>query len=379
MGGRCGQLARPPSRLRVRVEILGGSRSTGIEIETNWADFAGGGDMVTNLLLQNNTVTNNGNGSGVGDTVEIIARGGNTGTNHTMNVTMFGNNLTNTGGTNVVDIYTSSSLAGSGITLNLDMNSANVPANANNTTSTAGAGGSIELRNNLASATYAIEDLGANPVASFVSTRNSNDTVNVTGIGAAITSTGAVTMPTSPSSFLMTTLDLLSPLPDANTTLSDAAAPLDRTELDSHVAAARDRWAATGLTHQQLTVLANLKFEVADLPGSYLGENGSGLIRLDSDAGGHGWSLGAAAEDDAVSAQAIAATWRPVDQVNAPAVRIDLLTAIMHEMGHALGLGDTYAEQDRDNVMYGYLTKGERRVPAPGQASPRKPTPPPQP
>ena len=57
------------------------------------------------------------------------------------------------------------------------------------------------------------------------------------------------------------------------------------------------------------------------------------------------------------------------DPASAPAGRIDLLTAIMHEMGHALGLSDSYLEQDRDSLMYGYLTKGERRLPAKDQAS----------
>ena len=45
-----------------------------------------------------------------------------------------------------------------------------------------------------------------------------------------------------------------------------------------------------------------------------------------------------------------------------------LLTAIEHEMGHRLGLDDSYLEKDRDSIMYGYLTVGERRLPANGQA-----------
>src|SRR3954452_9102075 len=40
----------------------------------------------------------------------------------------------------------------------------------------------------------------------------------------------------------------------------------------------------------------------------------------------------------------------------------------MHEMGHAIGLPDSYAEKDRDNLMYGFLTKVERSFPAKGQA-----------
>src|SRR5207244_3258120 len=38
------------------------------------------------------------------------------------------------------------------------------------------------------------------------------------------------------------------------------------------------------------------------------------------------------------------------------------------EIGHKLGLDDSYSEKDRDSIMYGYLTVGERRLPAFGQA-----------
>src|SRR5437764_9109818 len=53
----------------------------------------------------------------------------------------------------------------------------------------------------------------------------------------------------------------------------------------------------------------------------------------------------------------------------APAGRVDLLTAIEHELGHHLRLDDTYSAADRDSLMYGYLTVGERRLPAYGQAA----------
>ena len=59
--------------------------------------------------------------------------------------------------------------------------------------------------------------------------------------------------------------------------------------------------------------------------------------------------------------------------MNAPAGRVDLLTAILHETGHCLGLDDSYAEQDRDNLMYGYLTVGERRLPMKNQAKNAQP------
>ena len=40
----------------------------------------------------------------------------------------------------------------------------------------------------------------------------------------------------------------------------------------------------------------------------------------------------------------------------------------MHEMGHALGLEDSYAAGDRDDLMYGWLFIGERRLPGAGEA-----------
>jgi VCBS repeat-containing protein len=177
--------------------LAGADARSGIDIKTNWDNFASGGDMVTNLLLQDNVVQNNAV-SGLADTVEIAIRGGNAGTDHTANITLLGNDFRNLGGTSVVDIFTSSGLSGSGITLNLDMNSDNVASEANDTTNSAGAAGSIQLRNTAAGATFAIEDLGVDPAAAFVSARNSGDSVTVVGL---IVSTGEVTMPASPDMF----------------------------------------------------------------------------------------------------------------------------------------------------------------------------------
>ena len=56
------------------------------------------------------------------------------------------------------------------------------------------------------------------------------------------------------------------------------------------------------------------------------------------------------------------------DPTGAPAGHYDLLTTIMHEMGHALGLGDFYHAGDRGDLMYGWLYIGERRLPGDGDA-----------
>ena len=35
----------------------------------------------------------------------------------------------------------------------------------------------------------------------------------------------------------------------------------------------------------------------------------------------------------------------------------------MHELGHQIGLGDDYAAGERDELMYGTISPGERRLP----------------
>jgi Bacterial Ig domain len=55
--------------------------------------------------------------------------------------------------------------------------------------------------------------------------------------------------------------------------------------------------------------------------------------------------------------------WLQADPMQVPAGDMDLLTVVMHEMGHALGLDDTYAAADRGDLMFGLLVTGERRLP----------------
>ncbi|MFL6531445.1 MAG: LamG-like jellyroll fold domain-containing protein, partial [Chthoniobacterales bacterium] len=137
--------------------------------------------------------------------------------------------------------------------------------------------------------------------------------------------------------------------PTTNVAASRAAVPtaLTQAEVDRVARVAREQWKASGLSAQQLSRLNELHFEVADLPGHYLGEADGSRIRVDNDAGGNGWSRDGDLSPD----------------------RVDLLTTIMHEMGHALGLTDSYDQKDRDSVMYGFLPIGERRFPAKDQAT----------
>jgi hypothetical protein len=142
------------------------------------------------------------------------------------------------------------------------------------------------------------------------------------------------------------------------------AGVLSQAELDAIVDAATVRLRAAGLTTEQVAHLRSLRSEVdalADLP---LGEAVGDLINVHRTAAGNSWFVDPNPSSDAEFSSHDSATRRYTDPAGASAGRMDLLTAVMHEMGHALGLEDAYHESDRDLLMYGFLTKGERRLPA---------------
>src|SRR5262249_35005348 len=106
--------------------------------------------------------------------------------------------------------------------------------------------------------------------------------------------------------------------------------------------------------------LDQLQFTVADLGGSYLGMHLPGLIVIDDDAGGLGWFIDTTPLDNAEFGHALSATHLQTDPSAAPAGHIDLLTAVMHEIGHALGLDHA---ADASDLMSDHLVTGERRLP----------------
>jgi VCBS repeat-containing protein len=143
---------------------------------------------------------------------------------------------------------------------------------------------------------------------------------------------------------------------------------LSQAELDFMVAAAIERWEASGLSAAQLDALHATHFTVADMSGWMLGAYAPGEIRLDINAAGYGWFIDATPGNDAEFAQADG-THLTASPGQAPAGHFDLLTTVMHEMGHVLGLTDSYVLSDRTSLMYGYLVAGERRLPGAGQAN----------
>jgi hypothetical protein len=117
---------------------------------------------------------------------------------------------------------------------------------------------------------------------------------------------------------------------------------LSQEQLDLIVAAAIGQWEATAVGASKN--LRRVDVRVADLPGSYLGLAYPDLVLIDADAAGHGWFVDSTPETS--------------DDLD-PA-RMDLLTAVAHELGHVLGLGDL--DTGADDLMAGALSAGQRRT-----------------
>ena len=146
------------------------------------------------------------------------------------------------------------------------------------------------------------------------------------------------------------------------------ATHLTQAQLDAIVSAAIAHWEATGLTAEQDAYLKQVSVTVGDMAGMTLGSANPGHIVIDDNAAGYGWYVDANPADDVEFANAAGVTRLLTDANGLPAGHMDLLTTVMHELGHQLGLGDSYALDDRDSLMYGYLVTGERRLPGEHQA-----------
>jgi titin len=141
---------------------------------------------------------------------------------------------------------------------------------------------------------------------------------------------------------------------------SVASQDLDPQQLAPIIDAAIARWAAQGLSPQQLNALSSVSFAVADLPGATLGLATPGQITLDATAAGYGWFIDPTPLDDAEFSNLKS---QILDSKSSDSqLRMDLLTAVMHELGHTLGWSDEYGADSADDFMHDVLALGQRRT-----------------
>jgi VCBS repeat-containing protein len=114
--------------------------------------------------------------------------------------------------------------------------------------------------------------------------------------------------------------------------------------------AARQVWRASGMSAHEDRRLDTVTVSIGDLPGAYLGEAQEGRIVLDVDAAGWGWLLSPALDKSTTDTR-----------VAETSDGIDLVAALVHEIGHLLGRSHA-ADAANDDVMNESLPRGSRKL-----------------
>jgi hypothetical protein len=124
------------------------------------------------------------------------------------------------------------------------------------------------------------------------------------------------------------------------------------------------RWRQAGVSDPAVnTMLSGVQFVIADLPGSHLGGNTKGgKILIDINAAGHGWFVDRTATEESEFTSIISRSEHRATSGSLALDRADLLTVVMHELGHYLGL-DHAEDPASTNIMAGSIDLGVRRVP----------------
>lgn len=141
----------------------------------------------------------------------------------------------------------------------------------------------------------------------------------------------------------------------AVSSVMSAESPPANETVSSLLDAAIDIWSATGLTAAQVALLDQVEVQIADLADAQLGQASGTTITLDVDAAGYGWFLDATPfENEEFDLDADRTGLKTIGGLPA-SLRIDMLTVVMHELGHVLGF-----EHAENGVMQEALTPGTR-------------------
>ncbi len=122
---------------------------------------------------------------------------------------------------------------------------------------------------------------------------------------------------------------------------------------------ARSRWQIAGYAG---TSLDTIQFRIANLQNGMLGLAGDNIIWIDDDAAMAGWFIDSSpADDDEYDRNGLELIAR-TDSLAAS--RVDLLTVLIHEIGHLIGLDQRHAD-DATSVLLEDLGSSTRRLPSP--------------
>ena len=144
-------------------------------------------------------------------------------------------------------------------------------------------------------------------------------------------------------------LDELAPAPSAlraaTVPVASVKQSLTVSQYEPILAESLRRWEAAGVNTSDLN---GVNVEVKNLDGTTLGLASGNTIWLDDNAAGWGWFIDTTPADSGEF-------FRPGNQSEQN--RMDLLTVVMHELGHLLG-----QDHDTDSVMAATLVAGVRNA-----------------
>jgi len=150
---------------------------------------------------------------------------------------------------------------------------------------------------------------------------------------------------------------------------------LTEQDLGPVIEEAIQRWSASNLVPDRAEVLDEVNFRIVDLPGGMLGQTRDATVLIDATAAGHGWFIDGSPADDLEFEE----TLNPVNleaTAGSPAHgRMDLLTVIMHELGHVLGYEHPSPEDSHAHgMMASVLSAGRRNLLDPDAAADFEPS-----
>ncbi|VIO68212.1 Endo-1,3-1,4-beta-glycanase ExsH [Bradyrhizobium ivorense] len=330
------------------ITHIAGPGTDAVSVDVQGVGATGGTGTV---LIENNTITGNYQRG-----IHVQSGQGNA----VINATIDNNHLTGTDttGQGLQQIAVIAGISGGGSATTLRLNMFN-----NDVHNGAGATYTADYRlQNMSGNTFLLQDFAGNgstvsDIQNWVTATKGNTAagtgVITVNVGSPFGTTGAIPTPILAAGGGVTA-----------STPTPGETHLTQTQLDTVVAAAIAQWMHAGATQAQFDAMLATTFSVADLGGNIAGEQTPGHITIDDDGAGHGWFVDPTPNDNSEFTHAVngSTTDLQTDPTSAAAGHLDLLTAVVHELGHVLGLPDTTDPTTANDLMYVNLADGERRL-----------------
>jgi len=131
------------------------------------------------------------------------------------------------------------------------------------------------------------------------------------------------------------------------------------------IAEAKRRWIDSALLDDSMIrALEFVDFQIVDLQGLTLATTIGNTVYIDVDAAGHGWFVDLTPGEDEEFHQVEGATAWIAAESSLACDRIDLMTVVMHELGHVMGIEHSGSDAADSDLMNATLNASVRLLPA---------------